>query len=331
MIVKPVINLLLGTACNKHCSYCMQPRHGSNGKIDINFFIKEFISYIKAHYPNGIKTIEYWGGEPLLYLDYIKAIQYAITKYDISIDRSPRIITNGTLVNDDFASFCNKSDILVNLSWHDGLISDSNLKSLLKIRKVYISSVITHQHVDLVEDEAVWNRIIKLGRCISWQVYPVHCTSHCSDACYLNMSDIDLFFNLLDSNLQKNTSLFYKYILKHLYGYYVNKSTDVIEPKCYGKRKLSIDLLGNRYFCHHIMEPSNISYNIFENSISDKRILPIQSYDRWFNTQECQSCPILEQCLGGCYLSNRHSIECYWFKKAYTFCKDKYEVQNKCY
>ena len=81
--MKPIINLMLGTACNRNCSYCMQPRQGSNGKVDIDSFLDKLIPYLKAHYPNGLQTIEYWGGEPLLYFEYIKKIQAAFKQMEI--------------------------------------------------------------------------------------------------------------------------------------------------------------------------------------------------------------------------------------------------------
>ena len=69
------------------------------------------------------------------------------------------------------------------------------------------------------------------------------------------------------------------------------------------------------------MIPSNIAYNIFSNSIP---IIKDNSYSKYFTSKECQSCKNLEQCLGSCYLSNKHEIECYWFKSAYKFCKENY-------
>lgn len=323
--MKPIINLMLGTACNRNCSYCMQPRQGSNGKVDIDSFLDKLIPYLKAHYPNGLQTIEYWGGEPLLYFEYIKKIQAALQQEKIYIDRRPRIITNGTLATQDFVDFCNDQDLLVNLSWHDGSIEKDKLILLLQIKHFYISNVITHQHLDLEEDRQAWEYIGNtLGRYVSWQLYPVHCTDHCSRDAYFTEEDIDWFFTNLKEKL-KTDDLFYKYILKHFYYYYVYKKIDILEPKCYGQRKLSLDLYGNRYYCHHIMIPENIAYNIFSKSIP---IVNEKPYDRWFKTKECQDCPNLQQCLGSCYLSNAHNIECYWFKSAYKFCKENYEVQN---
>ena len=294
-MIKPIINLMLGTACNRSCEYCMQPRQGSNGKVDIQEFLNKLIPYIKAHYPNGLKTIEYWGGEPLLYFDYIKEIQFALSFNDITLERRPRIITNGTLTSQEFVDF------------------------------FYISNVISHQHLDLEEDRLAWERIgDSLGRYVSWQLYPVHCTDHCHSSFYLTKEDVDFFFSNLKEKLKTN-SFFYKYILKHFYYYYYAKTIDILEPKCYGQRKISIDLYGNRYYCHHIMLPSNIAYNIFSKSIP---IIQEMSYDKYFITKECQACPCLQQCLGSCYLSNCHSIECYWFKSAHQFVKTYYEVQN---
>ena len=316
---------MLGTACNRNCSYCMQPRQGSNGKVDIDSFLEKLIPYLKAHYPNGLQTVEYWGGEPLLYLEYIKKIQSALLKNKIALERSPRIITNGTLVAKGFVDFFNNQNILVNLSWHDGSISDDKLILLLQIKNFYISNVITHQHLDLEEDRLAWERIgNELGRYVSWQLYPVHCTDHCSKESYFTKEDIDWFFANFKEKLSTN-SLFYKYILKHFYYYYVKKSLGFLEPKCYGKRKISIDLYGNRYYCHHVMIPENIAYNIFSKQIP---ILNKKPYDFYFSSKECQACINLEQCLGGCYLSNCHDVECYWFKSAYQFCKENYAVQN---
>lgn len=324
-MIKPILNLMLGTACNRSCEYCMQPRQGSNGKVDIQEFLSKLIIYIKAHYPNGLKTIEYWGGEPLLYFEYIKEIQSALSSNDIILERQPRIITNGTLVTQEFVNFCNEQNILVNLSWHDGSISDEKLLLLLQIKNFYISNVITHQHLELEEDRLAWERIgDELGRYVSWQLYPVHCTDHCHSSFYLTHEDVDFFFSTLKERLKTN-SFFYKYILKHFYYYYAAKTIDILEPKCYGQRKISIDLYGNRYYCHHIMLPSNIAYNIFSKSIPIIQEMP---YDKYFITKECQACPCLQQCLGSCYLSNCHPVECYWFKSAHQFVKTYYEVQN---
>lgn len=319
--IKPVLNLMLGTACNKKCAYCMQPRHGSNGKIDINLFINKLLSYIMAHHPNGLQTIEYWGGEPLLYLEYIKAIQNAIVDANICLNRNPRIVTNGTLISSEFIDFCNQHNILVNLSWHDGSLSNAQLLKFFQINRVYITSVITHTHLNLEQDYAAWLRLKELSdQCIPWQVYPVHCTDHCLESEYLTKDDVDSYFSYLKTKLS-STDFFYKYILNHLYNTYVNHKAICIEPKCYGQRTLSIDLHGNRYFCHHIMESSNISYNIFDKHIP---IAKINLTDKYFSTSTCQSCPHLAHCLGNCYLSNQHDVECYWVKKAYNFC-----IENK--
>lgn len=327
-MIKPVLNLMLGTACNKHCSYCMQPRHGSNGKIDIDQFIEKLISYLKVHCPNGLYTIEYWGGEPLLYFDYIKSIQEALVSNSIYIERKPRIVTNGTLIHQDFIDFCNQYDILVNLSWHDGSITDEQLIKFLQINNIYVTSVITHQHLTLESDYTGWSRIADLGRIVKWQVYPVHCTDHCSKDSYLTIEDINCYFKYLARSIlpNKDLSTFNKYILNHLYVTYIKHKAITVEPKCYGARNLSIDLHGNRYYCHHVMEASNIAYNIFD-------AIPIinanDSVAKYFSSKECQSCELLPTCLGSCYLSNRHQEECYWVKRAYRFCKEfEDEIQN---
>ena len=69
----------------------MQPRHGSNGKVDVDEFLAKFFVYTKAHHPSGYKYVEYWGGEPLLYFEYIKAIQAFLKEHNF--------FANGVLVH----------------------------------------------------------------------------------------------------------------------------------------------------------------------------------------------------------------------------------------
>lgn len=330
-MIEPALNLMLGTACNKRCSYCMQPRHGSNGKVDVDEFLAKFFIYTKAHHPSGYKYVEYWGGEPLLYFEYIKTIQAFLKEHNFFANgcRS-RIITNGTLINDEFVQFCNDNEILVNLSWHDGMLSDDQLVKFLQIKRIYITSVITHSHISLERDHAAWSRVRDLGRVVKWQVYPVHCTDNCSVNEYLTKDDVDAYFSKLAQHVNANDA-FYKYILKHLYSTYVSYKAAAIEPKCYGNRALSIDLHGNRYHCHHIMQKENIAYNIFGNNKANLAKSSIE-YDKFFKTSKCQSCPHLDYCLGGCYLSNKHEVECYWVHSAYNFCiKYKDAIQNQLY
>lgn len=316
-MIKPVLNVMLGTACNKHCAYCMQPRHGNNKKADVDQFLEKFIPYLKAHYPQGLYSIEYWGGEPLLYLNALEKIHKAITA-ELTIDRSARIVTNGSLASKEFVDFANEYNCLVNLSWHDGMLLDEQLALLLQIRQFYVTSVITHSHLSLAEDHEAWQRLCKLGRYVKWQVYPVHCTDNCHQDEYLTKEDVDQYFAYLKDEVISSQSPFHKYILKHLYQTYVKHEAASIEPKCYGQRSLSIDLYGNRYYCHHIMTNSNIAYNIFDKMpvLRNENIT-----DRFFKTDKCQSCQHLKHCLGNCYLSNAHDVECYWVHSAYDFCQ----------
>lgn len=321
--IEPALNLMLGTACNKHCSYCMQPKHGSNGKVDINEFLAKFFIYTKAHHPNGYKYVEYWGGEPLLYFDAIKSIHLFLKEHKLFANNSrARIITNGSLISDEFVQFCNDNDILVNLSWHDGMLSDDQLIKFLQINRIYVTSVITHTHLSLDSDYAAWTRLCSLGRVIKWQVYPVHCTDNCAESEYLTKKDVDTYFRHLSTLLSSNEA-FYKYILKHLYSTYVEHKAILVEPKCYGNRSLSVDLHGNRYHCHHIMQKENIAYNIFNSSCESTSAI---RFDKFFNTDRCQQCNHLSSCLGGCYLSNRHDVECYWVHSAYNFCVEHKDV-----
>ena len=98
------IRLLLGTQCNLNCQYCSQY------KTDIEYSIEDCDKFV---IPDNTSTIEFWGGEPLIYKKYIDRILPRIQNIKKSI------ITNGTLINQKIVNWFNDNNIAVTIS-HDG-------------------------------------------------------------------------------------------------------------------------------------------------------------------------------------------------------------------
>lgn len=113
--------LLLSDACNMRCSYCFilngtpgDYNHKSMTKdvamkaVDIFF---ENISRNSDHYINTRKTIIFYGGEPLINFSVLKTVvEYVESTYRKELDDIGNrfvfsIITNGTLINDEIASY----------------------------------------------------------------------------------------------------------------------------------------------------------------------------------------------------------------------------------
>lgn len=135
------LKIQLGLACNYHCSYCMQAsaREALKGKeshqekkqgIASSFspLLKiptkpEVEHFFDTLADKGIELdpharIELWGGEPLMYKRAIKAIIERVRK-DYGEGVSIVIITNGSLINDDWVDFFLENHVFISIS-HDG-------------------------------------------------------------------------------------------------------------------------------------------------------------------------------------------------------------------
>ncbi len=106
------IVLYLTNKCNMNCSYCYQ---GNNKKDRIMSFeiAKEYIDKICEQSKHNM--IGFFGGEPLLNKKLLyEIVNYCNGKTNNSFSYS--ITTNGTLIDDEFVSFCKKNNIKVGVS-----------------------------------------------------------------------------------------------------------------------------------------------------------------------------------------------------------------------
>ena len=95
-----MLNIFLGYACNFSCSYCLQELDAPDAvrrRHSIEPFIERVVPFVRE---KGIKRIDYWGGEPLLYWREISAIHTAFERAGLAFD-FVRITTNGSLLAPD--------------------------------------------------------------------------------------------------------------------------------------------------------------------------------------------------------------------------------------
>lgn len=166
--LNPAINtifLILGTACNLHCRYCLQqfapteaddrgrcPDDSQNGcgKSRPEAGPARILPFIRdvARNQETPLTIQFYGGEPLLYFDTMRQIVDALES-ETTIAFST--ITNGTLVTREIVEFFNAHDFSVAVSW-DGTATETTRgvdvfrdkeDLLLDIKKLGISSVLS--------------------------------------------------------------------------------------------------------------------------------------------------------------------------------------------
>lgn len=111
-----VLKISLGLSCNYECEYCSQrfvPRADETNPGDVQAFIDGLDAWVKAP-PD---SVEFWGGEPLVYIKTLRPLADAIRAKYPSAKLS--VITNGSLLNAETNQWLDQMGFGVGIS-HDG-------------------------------------------------------------------------------------------------------------------------------------------------------------------------------------------------------------------
>lgn len=127
--------IILSQMCNMACTYCFAQESRSSRAIDETVLYKA-IDYIFLQ-SDSLKVFTFiGGGEPIVTWNILKKGLEYIHKRSVEsgIEYSARIITNGTLINRDIASFLAKFHVSVSLSFE--ILPDiQNIQRPLHIKK----------------------------------------------------------------------------------------------------------------------------------------------------------------------------------------------------
>ena len=320
MSQKPVIiNIMLGTACNWSCPYCLQHKQaGFDKKKDPEQFCDKLLHYLDKNNITQLSRICYWGGEPLLYMDYVSTIERRLKHIPIT-RHSNRVITNGSLIDDNFIEFANQNNVLVNLSYHQGQLTDAQWEKALHIRQLYVTSLVNHTDMTWEPYFKKWNYIYKtFGRCINWYIHPSRATPGVPEQFWITKQDLDWYFEYLTSLIPKAyNNVFYNRMFQILFFNLKNNDYGFnIKNNCYNETVLSIDMSGNRYFCHHDCSIENQIGNIFDDTVDETR-LPTNLNNMG---EKCNNCPVFPSCMGGCFRDLTPEVTCEYNIRMYQFC-----------
>lgn len=98
------IAIQMGFECNLGCPYCFQKQYRDGVVHQVPEFTEEEIQDAADAINDNpqYQFIDYWGGEPLMYLDVVKRIEKLVFRTD---KRLRRILTNGILLDLDTAKW----------------------------------------------------------------------------------------------------------------------------------------------------------------------------------------------------------------------------------
>ncbi len=111
-----VLKISLGLSCNYSCEYCSQrfvARNVETNPEDISGFLASLDTWVL----NPPDAIEFWGGEPLVYIKTLKPLANALReKFPVA---RFSVITNGSLLSPDINQWLDGLGFTVSVS-HDG-------------------------------------------------------------------------------------------------------------------------------------------------------------------------------------------------------------------
>ncbi|MEY4646095.1 MAG: hypothetical protein RLZZ596_2926 [Pseudomonadota bacterium] len=111
-----ILKISLGLSCNYACEYCSQrfvARNVETNPEDISGFLASLDTWVL----NSPDAIEFWGGEPLVYIKTLKPLANALREKFPAARFS--VITNGSLLSPDINQWLDDLGFTVSVS-HDG-------------------------------------------------------------------------------------------------------------------------------------------------------------------------------------------------------------------
>lgn len=338
------IRILLGTKCNYDCSYCSQ---GFSKEDSIRITAKDinnFLGNLDKIITPSIKNIEFWGGEPLVYIKYLYKLVPAIRKQYPEIRLS--MISNGSLFTKEVADFCIENLLIISFSHDayaqtftrgDDFLASAEMRKLIidyyarlnkkitevtgsTIRNGGINCILSKNLNDPVKANTWFQEIFegKAPTIFCELIMPAGSGQDNSNV-LMNQQELEeLAKNVYKAGMQEPGEYPYSIMeaglrwLKDIH----NKSNLFAMKSWCGmpeERTKVIDLKFNVFTCQNYVRPEDARGNALERNLKPAQTIAFQ------NRLCCTNCPLAMICRGSCpqMTSNAFAISC-WHRFYYS-------------
>lgn len=304
------LSIYLGGKCNLNCNYCH-----SVGSIDVPFS-DEFLKYVKKE---GFSHINFFGGEPTLYMDKVRQI------VNISPDSTFRITTNGVLL-DKYIDYFKENKFLVCVSYDGQNLGERGFDPFTKVLDypwLAVSCLIYHGNTD-------FNKILEnfkekesiIGRRLSFFPHIIHYTSESNKNLRLTKEDYSKvliqFKSMIEEYVKdflhgkKNvrySGIFYSVLRRYIAGLSFG------ETWCVNSRCVKCDSLGTHYSCLYIRDEraEDINSNIVN------------------KFPKCITCDVYDMCGAACVKSVEHGLECNFYYNLFSWFREFIEPYKELF
>lgn len=325
-VSKDIQHVIVGVAetCNLRCTYCYAEQ-GTYGKIDKKIMsfsdLKTMLERILEIAPKGIKSMCFFGDEPLLGFSAIKEFVIYATQYLPKINLavpSWGIVTNGTLITDEINSFFNEHHFSVNVSL-DGPKSTNDIARIFPDKSKSVFDTVKNNLSKLTDRRYILSCQSTLSRDFFMQYQPGGYAEFIEEMYGLGYDYVAPLIaqceetNNLDSTFSDKIEAFYRDMVdydfdKLLSGKnieYVSASTLTIISRLVnctycasckaGATSLYYSTSGDFYPCHLNYEMKDSPLNLEEL----KRVKIIKAKDK-LSCKDCSTCFARNICFSWC-------------------------------
>lgn len=312
------LRIILGTKCNYSCAYCSQAYNEPDEIVSTIDTVDTFLNKLDDWLVGEPKRIELWGGEPLVYIKYLKRLVPKLREKFPNSQLST--ITNGSLLTDEIVDFFVKYRVVFSVS-HDGIgqaiRGNDILKDPKKVEIIRRANRLTRSPdgttnftfnttfnklcIDPIENKRFFAKIF--GEDINVSSDPVLAVGKAEIDNGVIPSDEDLkkfainvaTATMLDEQLSSYSLFRYAKIFEEA----IRNEWPLNElgQKCDQDRdsSLVVDLQGNVYTCQNFVKRNDIKGNVYDFDNIDIRDIQHYSFRK-----SCMSCPFALMCKGGC-------------------------------
>lgn len=331
----------ISNACNLRCIYCYA--NGGNYKSENDILSKEvadkIIETFYSHF-DEIKTIQLFGGEPLVSMDMIEYVCNKVRHIDKDRNTDTRIgiVTNGTLIDDRFIGIVKKYNLNITVSY-DGDFKVNNITrkfangegsssvTLKKIKRLKeetnqpstIEATYTRYHID--NNISVMDVINHISTEVPQTSIHLVPAGGSSDS-YFVLDDYNEFVKSVDEVFKKDNSPSYTFV-ERIVRALSNKMPGSPYICDAGVGTLSVSVKGDIYPCFMFTDDEELILgSVFDKGVFKSKKLvqvlkTVENFNIKKNNSDCKDCFANNICTGCLGLNQISTGSLYELDKKY--------------
>jgi uncharacterized protein len=328
------LKIQLGLSCNYSCEYCSQrfvPHSDETNSKYVDKFVKNLDSWLEGE----PKNIEFWGGEPMVYIKTIKPLAEKLRK------KYPNarfgLITNGSLLNPEINEWIDKMGFGVGIS-HDGpgqpvrgpdpLEDPKSREGIIDLfhrlgpqGRISFNTMMNRENMDRGAVQKFFGDFLRSIGIKEFNIGEGGFIDPYDEgglANSLKSEEEHIGFRRITLNQTKKVQNYRFSIVRQRTDEWIQSISALRPASALGQKcgmddieTIAVDLRGNVITCQNVSAvataPNGKSHMIGHVSQLDK--VKLKTSTHWSARKECVDCPVLQVCKGACMYLQGHLWE----------------------